>query len=621
MRTFAQKPKATQQTRSAKSTIPAQGHFGQSPEVRSTLHLQRTIGNQAVQRMFQVDTEQPEVELTEPASPRFGHDYSRIPLHPPAGAIQTKLAINSPGDEYEQEADRVADQVMRIPEPKLQRACACGGTPGRTGECEECEKKRLSLQHMSLNSPVAGDVAPPIVHDVLRSSAPSLDAQTRAFMEPRFGHDFSGVRIHTGNLAARSAEDVEAQAFTFGSDIVFGSGRFAPSTPEGRKLLAHELAHVVQQGAAPAVHSPAEAAGTGIRPVAPGHTDAGPQLRRQAAPGPSSSLAASSPTAGLAPSTISSCRIEFRQGTTDAVDPAARDACLETARAYVEAGGDQVELHGYASEEGAARFNADLARRRAEAAKRLLVARRIPAAAISTIGHGEDRTYPGLAPNRRVEVVLFRSLTFAADKITIPRFICGPDVTRQVEDAVASARSLFAGWTPDQKNEACEDLRGVTTGSAAWDIVELHNNAWILNYRPLGCATLGATPHCGSTVQVGRECYYAGSPNYVIFGTMCRLCYDHFYAQGRAGANVGYTGWIDFTERSMLDLIDLYKRSSDNLVPSKAWAVAGRDGWPSGGSPPSGDRPGCAPQCSQPYTGPAFRVNWYPHAFHTGDPR
>lgn len=537
---------------------------------------------------------------------------SRMPIHLSA---QMQCKTNHSCDKYEQEAIAISEQVMRMAEPRLQRVCACGGG------CPTCQTDKQEHEHlqanMSLNSPVAGDVAPPIVHDVLRSSAPSLDAQTRAFMEPRFGHDFSGVRIHTGNLAARSAEAVEAQAFTFGSDIVFGSGRFAPSTPEGRKLLAHELAHVVQQGAAPAAHAPAEAAGAVTRPVAPGHTDAGPQLRRQAALGPSSPPAASSPTAGLAPSTISSCRIEFRQGTTDAVDPAARDACLETARAYVEAGGGQVELHGYASEEGAARFNADVARRRAEAAKRLLVARRVPAAAISAIGHGEDRTYPGLAPNRRVEVVLFRSLTLAGDEITIPRFICGPDVTRQTEDAVASARSLFAGWTPDQKNEACEDLRGVTTGSYAWDIVELHNNAWILDYRPL-CATRGATPPCGSTVQVGRECYYAGSPNYVIFGTMCRLCYDHFYTQGRAGANVGYTGWMDFTERSMLDLIDLYKPSSGNVGPSKAWAVAGRDGWPSRGSPPSGDRPGCAPQCSQPYTGPAFRVNWYPHAFHTG---
>ena len=623
MRTFSQKSKTTQPTTSTKSSTRSRTRVGQSHDPTSILNLQRTIGNQALQRILRSHAEEPELKagLTVTTSPRSGHNFARIPVSPSkAGTLQTKLAINEPGDKYEQEADRVADQVMRMPEPKLQHACACGGTPGRTGECEECGKKRLSLQRMSLNvpGPVAAGFAPPIVHDVLRSPARSLDPQTRASMELHFGHDFSRVRIHTGDLAARSAEAVQAQAFTFGSDIVFGSGKFAPSTPAGRKLLAHELTHVVQQGAAPAAHPPAEAAGGGTRPVAPRPANAGNQLRRQPAPGPSSPPSVS-PTAGLAPSTISACRIEFRQGTTDAVDPAARDACLETARAYVEAGGGQatLELHGYASEEGDPQFNADLARRRAETVKRLLVARKVPAAAISAVGHSVDRTYPGLAPNRRVEVVLLTSLTFPGDEITIPKFVCGPDVTKQVEDAVAKARSLFAAWTAEQKDESCEDLRGITTGSYAWDIVELHNNGWILSYRPL-CATQGATPPCGSTVQVGRECYYAGSPNYVIFGTMCRLCYDHFYAQGRAGANVGYTGWMDFTEKSMLDLIDLYKSGSGNVAPSKAWAVAGRDGWPSGGKPPKGDRPGCAPQCSQPYTGPAFRVNWYPYEFHTG---
>lgn len=119
-------------------------------------------------------------------------------------------------------------------------------------------------------------------------------------------------------------------------------------------------------------------------------------------------------------------------------------------------------------------------------------------------------------------------------------------------------------------------------------------------------------------MQVGADCHYAGSPNYVIFGTMCRLCYDLFSAEHRAGSMPGYTGFMDFTESSMLDLIDLYKSSSANVRPSKAWAVAGRDGWSSGRTPPAGDRPGCAPQCSLPYSGPDFRVNWYPHEFHTG---
>ena len=198
MRTFAQKPKATQQATSAKSTIPGRGHFGQSPEVRSILHLQRTIGNQAVQRMLQTDAEEPEAELTDTASPRFGHDFSRIPVHPPAaGAIQTKLAINKPGDGYEQEADRVAEQVMHTPEPQLQRACPCGGA------CPKCqteqpgqEKERLQTKRVQASD--TGQIAaPPIVHEVLRSPGQPLDPATRAFMEPRFGHDFSRVRVHS----------------------------------------------------------------------------------------------------------------------------------------------------------------------------------------------------------------------------------------------------------------------------------------------------------------------------------------------------------------------------------------------------------------------------------------
>ena len=83
----------------------------------------------------------------------------------------------------------------------------------------------------------------------------------------------------------------------------------------------------------------------------------------------------------------------------------------------------------------------------------------------------------------------------------------------------------------------------------------------------------------------------------------------------------GYTGYMDFTRASMESLIDLYKSSSANVRESKAWAAAGAFWGPAGGSPPAGDRPGCAPQCSAAHVGPAFRVNWYPHAFHTGSPR
>jgi hypothetical protein len=98
---------------------------------------------------------------------------------------------------------------------------------------------------------------PPIVDEVLRSPGRPLDAATRAFMEPRFGHDFSQVRVHADPRAAKSARAVNAMAYVVGQDIVFDAGRYAPGRIAGRRLLAHELAHVVQQGPAPIYQAPA----------------------------------------------------------------------------------------------------------------------------------------------------------------------------------------------------------------------------------------------------------------------------------------------------------------------------------------------------------------------------
>ena len=178
MRTFSQEPKANQQTTSAKSTTPSRAHFGQSPEVNSILHLQRTIGNQAVQRMLQTSSEELKAGSTGTASP--------------------------PGQKHER-------------------------------------RKRLQPSNL-------GQIAvPPIVHEVLASPGQPLDAETRAFMEPRFGHDFSPVRIHADTKAAESAELVNGLAYTVGWHVVLGEGQPSPETGAGRQLLAHELAHVVQQ--------------------------------------------------------------------------------------------------------------------------------------------------------------------------------------------------------------------------------------------------------------------------------------------------------------------------------------------------------------------------------------
>src|SRR5829696_1558346 len=126
----------------------------------------------------------------------------------------------------------------------LQRKCACGGAPGPSGECAECRTKRLIQRRATRTVP---STVPPIVHDVLRSPGQPLDAATRSYMEPRFGRDFGQVRVHADAKAEDSARAVDALAYTAGRDIVFASGEYTPETAKGRRLLAHELAHIVQQ--------------------------------------------------------------------------------------------------------------------------------------------------------------------------------------------------------------------------------------------------------------------------------------------------------------------------------------------------------------------------------------
>ncbi|HEX6178676.1 MAG TPA: DUF4157 domain-containing protein, partial [Thermoanaerobaculia bacterium] len=92
-----------------------------------------------------------------------------------------------------------------------------------------------------------GERVPNVVRDALRTGGQPLDASSRALMESQLGHDFGDVRVHTGSAAARSAAAVGAQAYTVGTEIAFGAGRFAPTTADGHSLLAHELTHVVQQ--------------------------------------------------------------------------------------------------------------------------------------------------------------------------------------------------------------------------------------------------------------------------------------------------------------------------------------------------------------------------------------
>jgi lipoprotein-anchoring transpeptidase ErfK/SrfK len=175
-----------------------------------------------------------------------------------ARLVSGGLRIAERGDAYEQEADQVANEVMSgsirhhwsLPtlsgKTPLHRQCSCGGS----GECAQCkQEKDNTTLHRKATGPVNSGIAPPIVDEVLRSSGRPLDDQTRAHFEPRFGHDFSAVRLHTGARAAESARAIHALAYTVNNDIVFGNSEYAPWTASGQRLLAHELAHTIQQRA------------------------------------------------------------------------------------------------------------------------------------------------------------------------------------------------------------------------------------------------------------------------------------------------------------------------------------------------------------------------------------
>ncbi|HEX6622562.1 MAG TPA: DUF4157 domain-containing protein [Pyrinomonadaceae bacterium] len=152
--------------------------------------------------------------------------------------LQTKLRIGTPGDEYEREADRVADAVTSLPEL-------------HTATVETLSAHASSATHS--DGSVARRYTPCGVGDevarvdLVPGGGEPLAPSAKALFEPRFGHDFGNVRVHTDPRAADSARRMNALAYTFGRDIVFGAGMYEPGTPWGRKLLAHELAHVVQQ--------------------------------------------------------------------------------------------------------------------------------------------------------------------------------------------------------------------------------------------------------------------------------------------------------------------------------------------------------------------------------------
>jgi hypothetical protein len=177
----------------------------------------------------------------------LSYNYSALNASVPL--IQPKLEINQPGDKYEQEADEMADKVMRKPGPTTNQLSSGANTIQRKcAHCEEEEKKKKIQRKENGDGRVhVSDNLSSYVNNLGNSGQP-LSKEERNFFEPRFGYDFSKVKIHNDAPAANSATSINAQAYTYGNNIVFNNGKYSPATNSGKRLLGHELTHVVQQG-------------------------------------------------------------------------------------------------------------------------------------------------------------------------------------------------------------------------------------------------------------------------------------------------------------------------------------------------------------------------------------
>jgi hypothetical protein len=242
------------------------------------LALQRAAGNRAVSGLIQAKA------ATAAAT---------------AATIAAKLTVGPVGDQYEQEADRVADQVLNMPTPTRGQQAAASSQPQAQRQVEEEEvqtkplaasitpvlQRQVEEEEIQTKPLVQRQVeeeeiqTKPIVQRQVeeeevqtkplvqrrkdggfeagseienrlaaqKGSGAPLSDDVRTFMEPRFGADFSGIRVHTGTEAVQMSQDLQAQAFTHGQDIYLGEGRYDPGTDAGKRLLAHELTHTIQQ--------------------------------------------------------------------------------------------------------------------------------------------------------------------------------------------------------------------------------------------------------------------------------------------------------------------------------------------------------------------------------------
>jgi len=346
-----------------------------------------------------------------------GEEFRRKRSLEPERVILPMLAVNRPGDIWEQEADRAAEAALRGPASGRKAA----GGPGTGGERPVSPPV---LRKVRRSSP--GNETPQTVQEALASPGQPLEAETRAFMEARFGYDFGQVRVHADRGAVQSAREMNALAYTVGQDLVFGAGQYAPHTVEGQKLLAHELAHTLQQESAV------------------------PLVRRQA-----SNLRVEGLYEGRAADPDFVYFDLDRPSVGDVppesvLDPAEEAKARTKAHTALAANTSEMSLYGFASEEGTPADNNALIKRRLNAVTNVLVGagfappRQIHATPnlACSAGKYDYRMWravemqPGTAASTRI-----------CDRSQMQPSACAPDRMTAVNGVITQALALINGPT------------------------------------------------------------------------------------------------------------------------------------------------------------------------------
>ncbi|HXB69537.1 MAG TPA: DUF4157 domain-containing protein [Candidatus Acidoferrales bacterium] len=371
--------------------------------------------------------------------------------------IQTKLTVNRPGDRFEQQADHVADAVMRMPDPaSAQKFTGLDANPSLLLRlCAHCEEEKqansdddqeFNAKEVPGRTPEVPPAAGQQIGAVRRSGGHNLPPSARGFFEPRFGRDFSDVRIHTGDQAAQSAKQVNALAYTVGRDIVFGAGQYAPDSCGGRRLLAHELTHVVQQ------------------------TGGGPELVQR--------------TCGRAIGEPTDCMDNHDDPPGDRVlfdvnCDTYRPGAISVVEAFADSmtTSDKVRVHGFASMDGDPDINDNLS-----CARAVRVAADLEAFGAShdqierpLLKHGAT---PGPAAQRRA-VVLERKP--GASRPVVPQLTAGVMVTN---DGGCGNLSRTITWNLSRNSDATNGGFILQEITFVWDVKDCSDTAMAINNLP-----------------------------------------------------------------------------------------------------------------------------------------